>query len=120
MERSSGVVWQPQELARAIVLLCHFHSLAIFCLGTGAKLEIDHQIVELLSEAKKSAPPTPVATPSTTFGEGEQNKKDEEVSQRDARYFGVSFCIHDASKPATVMYSIHASEKNKNFHIQLT
>ncbi|CAK8682636.1 unnamed protein product [Clavelina lepadiformis] len=37
-----GQKWQLQELVQAIVLLCHFHSVAIFCQGTGVNLEIDH------------------------------------------------------------------------------
>ena len=74
MVRPNGARWQPQELARAIVLLCHFHSLAIFCLGTGVNLEIDHFVVDIFSEAKKSAPATPVAIPSTIFGDESHSK----------------------------------------------
>ena len=40
----SGTRWQLPELLQAIVLLCHFHSVAIFCQGAGINLEIDHQV----------------------------------------------------------------------------
>lgn len=35
--------WQVSDLVQAIVLMCHFHSLAGFCHSTGINLEIDHQ-----------------------------------------------------------------------------
>lgn len=37
-----GWQWSHSELIQAIILLCHFHSLAIFCHGTGINLEVDH------------------------------------------------------------------------------
>lgn len=37
-----GWQWSLAELVEAIILICHFHSLATFCLGTGVNLEIDH------------------------------------------------------------------------------
>nr|XP_039250286.1 sestrin-3-like [Styela clava] len=47
-----GWQWSQSELIQAIVLLCHFHSLAIFCHGTGINLEIDHmQAIDLKNSA---------------------------------------------------------------------
>jgi len=40
----SGSRWQMPELLQAIVLMCHFHSVALFCQGAGINLEIDHQV----------------------------------------------------------------------------
>lgn len=47
-----GWQWSQSELIQAIVLLCHFHSLAVFCHGTGINLEIDHmQAIDLKNSA---------------------------------------------------------------------
>uniref|UniRef100_H2ZKF0 Sestrin 2 n=1 Tax=Ciona savignyi TaxID=51511 RepID=H2ZKF0_CIOSA len=34
--------WQHSHLVQVVVLLCHFHSIAIFCHGAGVNLELDH------------------------------------------------------------------------------
>lgn len=38
----SGWQWSQSEIVQAVMLLCHFHSLSIFCHGTGINPEIDH------------------------------------------------------------------------------
>lgn len=38
----NGWQWSQSELVQAVILLCHFHSLSIFCHGTGVNLELDH------------------------------------------------------------------------------
>ena len=45
----SGSRWQMPELLQAIVLLCHFHSVALFCQGAGINLEIDHQVEDFFN-----------------------------------------------------------------------
>nr|CAB3265991.1 sestrin-3 [Phallusia mammillata] len=55
--------WQHPELAQAIVLLCHFHGLAVFCHATGINLEIDHETAHAFHY--KSTQPSPNSSPSS-------------------------------------------------------
>lgn len=49
-----GWQWSHSELLQALVLLCHFHSLAIFCHGSGINLEIDHiKVTDIESQEKQ-------------------------------------------------------------------
>ena len=45
----SGSRWQMPELLQAIVILCHCHSVALFCQAAGINLEIDHQVEEFFN-----------------------------------------------------------------------
>nr|XP_002129228.1 sestrin-3 isoform X2 [Ciona intestinalis] len=56
--------WQHSQLAQAVVLLCHFHGLAIFCHGTGVNLELDHSKAHSF-HTRSGSPTTPRSKPTS-------------------------------------------------------
>jgi len=50
--------WQIQDLVQAIVILCHFHALAVFCHSVGINLEIDHDERHVFPDLKISVSKT--------------------------------------------------------------
>lgn len=60
----SGSRWQMPELLQAIVILCHSHSVALFCQAAGINLEIDHQVEDYFNVMPRKQSGNRSASPS--------------------------------------------------------